>query len=60
MEENLNQYEVHLEAKKVVNVVASSEKEAEEIAAIMRRGDGISWKAVEVEKVVENLSSLHH
>lgn len=60
MEENLNQYEVHLEAKKVVNVVASSEKEAEEIAAIMRRGDGISWKAVEVEKVVENLASLHH
>lgn len=60
MEENLNQYEVHLEAKKVVNVVASSEKEAEEIAAIMRRGDGISWKAVEVGKVVENLASLHH
>lgn len=60
MEENLNQYEVHLEAKKVVNVVASSEKEAEEIAAMMRRGDGISWKAVEVEKVVENLASLHH
>lgn len=60
MEENLNQYEVHLEAKKVVNVVASNEKEAEEIAAIMRRGDGISWKAVEVEKVVENLASLHH
>ena len=60
MEENLNQYEVHLEAKKVVNVFASSEKEAEEIAAMMRRGDGISWKAVEVEKVVENLASLHH
>lgn len=60
MEENLNQYEVHLEAKKVVNVVASSEKEAEEIAAMMRRGDGISWKAVEVEKVMENLASLHH
>lgn len=60
MEESLNQYEVHLEAKKVVNVVASSEKEAEEIAAMMRRGDGISWKAVEVEKVVENLASLHH
>lgn len=60
MEENLNQYEVHLEAKKVVNVVASSEKEAEEIAVMMRRGDGISWKAVEVEKVVENLASLHH
>lgn len=60
MEENLNQYEVHLEAKKVVNVIASNEKEAEEIAAIMRRGDGISWKAVEVEKVVENLASLHH
>lgn len=60
MEKNLNQYEVHLEAKKVVNVVASSEKEAEEIAAIMRRGDGISWKAAEVEKVVENLASLHH
>lgn len=60
MEENLNQYEVHLEAKKVVNVVASSEKEAEEIAAMMRRGDGISWKAVEVEKVGENLASLHH
>lgn len=60
MEENLNQYEVHLEAKKVVNVVASSEKEAEEIAAMMRRGDGISWKAVEVEMVVENLASLHH
>lgn len=60
MEKNLNQYEVHLEAKKVVNVVASSEKEAEEIAVMMRRGDGISWKAVEVEKVVENLASLHH
>lgn len=60
MEENLNQYEVHLEAKKVVNVVASSEKEAEEIAVMMRRGDGISWKAVEVEEVVENLASLHH
>ncbi len=60
MEENLNQYEVHLEAKKVVNIVASSEKEAKEIAAVMRRGDGISWKAVEVEKVVENIASLHH
>ena len=60
MEENLNQYEVHLEAKKVVNVIASSEKEAKEIAAVMRRGDGLSWKAVEVEKVVENVASLHH
>lgn len=60
MEENLNQYEVHLEAKKVVNVIASSEKEAKEIAAVMRRGDGLSWKAVEVEKVVENIASLHH
>lgn len=60
MEENLNQYEVHLGAKKVVNVIASSEKEAEEIAVVMRRGDGISWKAVEVEKVGENLASLHH
>lgn len=51
MEENLNQYEVHLEAKKVVNIVASSEKEAEEIAIQLRRGDGISWKKSQVTLV---------